>query len=646
MVVLMGYDLVLVHMPFGSLSISPLSMGVLLAAAKKNKLSVKGFFPGFHFINLLGYEFYNILHRCTMEEGVGNLLFSHEIFRQRDRIIKYIEEFVSSSREKFDADISNFFGSQVEIAELVDILLEKTTFFLEKTAAQALDWSPSIVACSASVNQHVASLALLKRIKKFNPGITTIMGGPSVWGKPGLATVKSFPWVDYVFSGEGDDNFVKFCEDILKHKGSDLRDLLLPLGALSAAWEGKLVPVARVSNLEALPPPDFHDYCDALASSGLQDKIRPILTYESARGCWKGKASLCSFCSLNYDTVEFRTKSAAKVLREVLELKAEYGISDIYFTESIINMSIFKDLLPTLTSKKANLALFFQVPSKLSWIQIQKMASAGVMEILPGIENLQDDLLKLMNKNNSAIDNIALLKYAAQVDMIVSWNLLAAIPGERPEFYDELTALLPLLFHLSPPQPTDVLFQRDAFYWRHAEELHLDLKPIDIYDLIYPGMAEFVEDFADSFEAVNHDELFASTITGRTRLGVLINEWQTHGNSVKQPSLTMVNCGKDGAVIIDARPCAARDTYKLTEQESLVYCLLWEPLTFSELQGLLFLKGWEGRDSNLQDILDGFIAAKIAVSMKDMYLGLAVDRSVWSERSQRNFVFRNGSLSC
>jgi magnesium-protoporphyrin IX monomethyl ester (oxidative) cyclase len=64
-----------------------------------------------------------------------------------------------------------------------------------------------------------------------------------------------------------------------------------------------------IHDMDRMPGPDYDDYFDALGASSLGPRFRPAWLIESARGCWWGARSHCTFCGLNGATVAFRARA-------------------------------------------------------------------------------------------------------------------------------------------------------------------------------------------------------------------------------------------------------------------------------------------------------------------------------------------------
>jgi len=60
--------------------------------------------------------------------------------------------------------------------------------------------------------QTSASVALLRRIKVLCPETVTVIGGANCEAEMGFELHRSFPWIDFVCTGEGEAAFVELVE--------------------------------------------------------------------------------------------------------------------------------------------------------------------------------------------------------------------------------------------------------------------------------------------------------------------------------------------------------------------------------------------------------------------------------------------------
>jgi len=187
---------------------------------------------------------------------------------------------------------------------------------------------------------------------------------------------------------------------------------------------------AIVEDLDALPFPDYSDYFMEISHCNLPQKVELVLSMESSRGCPKSQNDPCYFCGLNGSRCKYRIKSPDRVNSELEYLNQMYGINSFIMSDTILNVGYLKNLLRNLARQEQKYKMYFEITSNMTRDQMRLLNDAGVTWVQPGIESLHDDLLKLLNKGNAAINNIALLKYAREFGLRASWNLLYDIPGD------------------------------------------------------------------------------------------------------------------------------------------------------------------------------------------------------------------------
>jgi len=203
---------------------------------------------------------------------------------------------------------------------------------------------------------------------------------------------------------------------------------------------------------DSLPYPEFGDYFQRLAHSPLSTQIDPLLLFESARGCWWGAKTQCTFCGLNGGSIVFRSKSALRVIEELRYLRRTHGVRRACATDNILDFRYFRSMLPLLKEAEIDLELEYELKTNLSRPQVELLRAAGVRAAQLGIESLSTPVLRLMRKGVTASQNIQTLKWLTAAGMEVKWNFLHGFPGEDPGAYADLPDLIAKLVHLTPPQ--------------------------------------------------------------------------------------------------------------------------------------------------------------------------------------------------
>jgi ribosomal peptide maturation radical SAM protein 1 len=229
-----------------------------------------------------------------------------------------------------------------------------------------------------------------------------------------------------------------------------------PIPGVVSRLSGKLVgtPPAPVRELDASPVPDYDDYFERaerlrLTSGGT--RRRTWIPLETSRGCWWGAKHHCVFCGLNGTTMQFRAKSANRVLQELAALAHKCGSFRFACVDNILDLRYLRELFPAIIESGADYQFFYEVKSNLTRAQVRLLARAGVTHIQPGLESLSTAVLGHMRKGVTAAQNVNLLRWARYYGIKVAWNILWGIPGETASDYTRQAALVPHLAHLQPP---------------------------------------------------------------------------------------------------------------------------------------------------------------------------------------------------
>jgi ribosomal peptide maturation radical SAM protein 1 len=427
--------------------------------------------------------------------------------------------------------------------------------FLARCLEDVLAHRPRLVGFTSVFQQHVASLALAKRIKAASPTTVVVLGGANCEGAMGAETARSFPFLDAVVSGEGEVVFPELVARALAGQPLDaLRGVATPGNAASLLATGHVPNADRVPRLDDLPVPDDSDYFAQFASSRFAGEWVPGLFLETARGCSWGEKSHCTFCGLNGTSMAFRSKSPARALAELRAVTARHPKSDLQVVDNILDTRYFESFLPELAKSPPPSPVFWETKSSMSKEQVRLLADAGVTRIQPGVESLSDAVLRLMRKGVTALQNVQLLKWCRELGVTPYWNLLWGFPDEPPEEYARMARLVPLLTHLVPPSGVSGLrLDRFSPAFDDAERLgFLDVAPMPSWAAVYPLPAESVANLASTF---------AFRARGGTRAGDYaapllraVARWRRVAGT---SALFSVQAG-DALCVFDLRPAARR----------------------------------------------------------------------------------------
>lgn len=395
--------------------------------------------------------------------------------------------------------------------------------FIERSY-RAVPWERyPIIGFTTSFQQNTASLALARRVKEEHPDALIVFGGANCEAEMGIELHRRYPFVDVVCSGDGDETFPELV------RRSIAGDALEGVPGVVVRSGGRtVIPSALaspVTSMDSLPEPDFTDFFEQhLTVPSVHQHYPPVPLFETARGCWWGAKQHCTFCGLNGQTMAFRSKSPSRAYDELNALAERYG-RDIVVVDNILSMKYFDEFLPKLADRQERLVMHWETKVNLRADHMDLMARAGLRKIQPGIETFSTEILRLMRKGSTALQNVQTLKLAAEQGIYVEWNFLYGFPGEIPDHYASLSALLPKLFHLQPPG-TWIRVRPDRFspYFAAPETYGVSIEPAPAYRHVYPFESDSVHRLAYHFQMTSPALTAADTYTAD--VARLVGEWQ------------------------------------------------------------------------------------------------------------------------
>lgn len=514
-------DMLLVSMPFAHPRRPSLGLSLLATGLEKAKIRTELRYFHLDFVAMVGESTYSRLSggEPRIEALLGEWVFARALFGD------------AAPNETYPRDLPNAPWAVKLFTERLDAALLAIVFaararaeeFLEQCVEETLARRPRILGLTSTFLQHVASLALAKRIKERAPEIFVVMGGANCEGIMGGETLRCFPFLDAVVSGEADAVVVDLTRCVLRgdaprgmpgvYLGEDLPRRFAEHSLQNNAFES----AARVAHLDDLPVPNYDAFFNQWPGDG---DTPPDIYFESARGCWWGEKSHCTFCGLNGGGMAFRSKSPERALEELDALVERYPGSAVYVVDNILDMRYFKNFIPALAERDHKLHLFYETKANLTKEHLRLLKRAGIESIQPGIESLCSEILRAMGKGVTALQNVQLLKWCEEVGVEPSWNLLWGFPDEKPESYARMARWIPRLTHLTPPIG-QALVRVDRFspLFDRADEFGLQgIRAFPSYGEIYPFPEERLRNLAYYFTHDDPRDIAAYTADLRSAL--------------------------------------------------------------------------------------------------------------------------------
>ncbi len=618
-------EVVFVCMPFGPL-LPSIGVGLLKASLKSLNISTKACYFTLRFAQQIGISIYNetTSGEVSVCDLVGEWLFSAALFDRDPTDVENFVEDVLRGREPAHRGAypnikpvsETFIQNILHIRSLVEP-------FLDQCLAEVLSYQPRIVCFTSTFHQHVAALALAKKIKAVSPDIFIEFGGANCQGIMGIETLRQFPFVDAVISGEGDRIFPELIRRVLDQQsiadipGVYTRDTIESANTL----QDLNAPILH--DINALPLPDYDDYFAEWEAvrPHLTENYQPRLLLETSRGCWWGEKNHCTFCGLNGTEMTYRSKSAERAISEITSLIERYPGYPISVVDNILDMKYFKSMIPELASRQLDLELFYEVKSNLHKEQIRQLREAGITMIQPGIESFSSHTLELMRKGVKGLQNIQLLKWCKELGVTPFWNLIWGFPGERIEDYSRMTKLIPFLTHLRPPKWAGAIrIDRFSPHFDRPTEFGFDrVIPFPAYHHVYPLPPESVANLAYFFTFTYQQP--RSVEEDRN----LVREQVTIWEEVYQTSVLFSVNREADLQIWDLRPAARQLLLTLTDPLKALY------LACDRIRSLNFLQQLAQEKLNrpvssaeVEEMLQPLLARGLMVEEDHAYLSLAI----------------------
>lgn len=424
--------------------------------------------------------------------GLGDWIFSEKINKNNTEE-EYLDYLIDNT------SFIEVLGDNIDFNILKkDILKLRTlaTSFIEKLGQNLLLQGYEIVAFSTTLNQNLASLSLAKYLKEKNSSVKIIFGGSNCDGERGKQLIKSFKFIDYILSGEGEYSLPMLIKAVLE----GTKDILKTVPGLTYRNEETINSnvVEVLSKMDDVPIPKYEQYFSQISSLNVGDYVNPQILLETSRGCWWGARSQCKFCGLNPERISFRSRKKCNLKAAIQEYLEDYPQCGAFvLVDNIIPENYYKYMLQEVSEIKEDFYLFYEIRSNLNNKRAEQLSKAHVLMVQPGIESLETKILKIMGKGLEGIDNIQTLKIAEKYDLLVQWNILIGFPDEKEEFYN--IHAYNRFFHFSPPVSAGRIFlERYSPYYVTKQLRKTEAK--GFYKYLYGIEEEKINNIAYIFE--------------------------------------------------------------------------------------------------------------------------------------------------
>lgn len=212
----------------------------------------------------------------------------------------------------------------------------------------------------------------------------------------------------------------------------------------------------------------------------------------------------------------------------------------------------------------------------------------------------------------------------------MAWNLLYGFPGEPPEEYGRMAALVPSLAHLAPPSMGRLVLERFSPYHERPEAWGLTvLGPLPFYRFLYPVDDATLADLAYAFQYRYPDGRDPETYV--TPLRRAAEAWRAE--TATGYRALRYRRGPDFLVVRDRRPGLEPADYTLEDWEAQLYLACENGATPREALAALDSAA-EVNVEEVREFLEELVDLRLAYQEDGRYLALALPANLPEEASE------------
>jgi anaerobic magnesium-protoporphyrin IX monomethyl ester cyclase len=363
-----------------------------------------------------------------------------------------------------------YLASQLKSQGIPVTLADCTFESFEGAIDRIADSRPAIVGFSVMVTLSRNAFEMLGELRKRLPGTLFIAGGPLPSVNPAMFGKK----FDFVFCGECDRTFARFCHDYLLQgcKSGNLKNLdPTSYPGLYMKKDGRVVSTPPIHNpsavLDDLPLPDRTGFDHCRYRSAIEKNTGLIQTsLIVTRGC----PFACDFCSRPVWGSVFRKPPLEKVFCEIEEIRS-FGYNCLWIADDCFTLdtAYLEQFCSGMISR--NVPVSWTCLSRIDRLTpdlVGLMKRAGCIRVYLGLESGSDETLRLMNKQTTVQQGIRAVDLFYRAGIGTAGFFIVGYPGETIESVEktfELALSLPLdeaWFTIPLPLPGTPLFSRVA----------------------------------------------------------------------------------------------------------------------------------------------------------------------------------------
>jgi anaerobic magnesium-protoporphyrin IX monomethyl ester cyclase len=341
------------------------------------------------------------------------------------------------------------------VVKIFDLTLGKDRS-IENKMEDVIRFAPDIIGISVMTHSYSSAIKTALYLKNTT-GAYIVFGGPHPTIMPEDVLKNAF--IDFVIIGEGEDTFLKICQNLQTKKFSGI-------GGLCYKENGKLVIQPKdnfIENLDSIPFPARHllkidDY------KLVDDRGHPMVTIMSSRGCPYG----CIYCYKGLFGRTYRQRSPEDIVGEIKSC-IKLGYKSFYFIDDLFTLNAERVDSLTKAIKEEKLDIRWQCLARVNNATLEmfkKMKDAGCYKVHFGIESGNQNILNRVKKGITLAQVRNAVKCCKEADIKTKGYFMIGMPGDTEEtiqdtlrFAKELE-LNDTMFSITTPFPGTELWDK------------------------------------------------------------------------------------------------------------------------------------------------------------------------------------------
>lgn len=307
---------------------------------------------------------------------------------------------------------------------------------LERIVSIIRKLQPQIIGIMASTSQMTLADEILHWIKKINPAILCVIGGPHVSALP-ERTLKETK-VDVCVVGEGEYTFLDLIKTFEKHG-----DFKKVKGIYYRDGNGKIISTGGrpfIRNLDELPFPARHLLLPLSfytpSPPNLKGNRKFCASFVTTRGC----PFKCKFCDKSVFGNTYRKRSAESIIDEIEVLVEKYGVREIRFWDDLFTIDKERVEKICFGLIRRNLKINWSCDSRVDTVTdglLRLMKKTGCWQISYGIESGSQKILDLLEKEIELDEVRNTIEITKKVGLSTRGYFMLALPGDTRETMKE-----------------------------------------------------------------------------------------------------------------------------------------------------------------------------------------------------------------